>query len=98
MGAAARMNDAHQCPAPLESGTGTHVGGMIQVAGQRTVFINGVMAATQLDTCVCPGSPNSIMKGSLSVFFNGKGAARINDPTAHGGKVAAGSPNVSIGD
>ncbi|QRR00609.1 PAAR domain-containing protein [Dyadobacter sandarakinus] len=94
---AARMNDAHQCPAPLESGTGTHVGGIIQVAAPKTVFINGLMAATATDICVCPGSPNSIAKGSASVFFNGKPAARKGDPTVHGGKVAGGSSNVSIG-
>nr|WP_295929479.1 PAAR domain-containing protein [uncultured Dyadobacter sp.] len=95
---AARLNDMHQCPAPMESGTGTHVGGTIVVTGLRTVFVNGLQAATAQDQCVCPGSPNVIAKGSGTVFFNGKPAARQTDSTAHGGKIASGSPNVFIGD
>lgn len=97
-GPAARNGDMHTCPAPLESGTGTHVGGLISVAGLRTVFINRRPAATQNDICVCPGSPNTITGGSGRVFINGLPAARQNDPTAHGGQVSQGSPNVSIGD
>lgn len=95
---AARLNDMHQCPAPMESGTGTHVGGTIVVTGLRTVFVNGLQAAAAQDQCVCPGSPNMIAKGSGTVFFNGKPAARQTDSTAHGGKIASGSPNVFIGD
>jgi uncharacterized Zn-binding protein involved in type VI secretion len=95
---AARMNDMHTCPAPMESGTGTHVGGTITVAGLRTVFINGVLAATAQDMCICPGSPNMISSGSTTVLINGKPAARQTDPTAHGGQISMGSPNVLIGD
>ncbi|MCF0074342.1 PAAR domain-containing protein [Dyadobacter sp. CY261] len=98
MPSAARLNDMHQCPAPMESGGGTHVGGTIVVAGLRTVYVNGLQAATAQDQCVCPGSPNMISKGSQTVFFNGKPAARKQDPTAHGGQIASGSPNVFIGD
>ena len=82
----------------MESGTGTHVGGTIVVAGLRTVFINGMMAATMQDMCICPGSPNMIAMGSATVFFNGKMAARQTDTTQHGGQISMGSPNVFIGD
>jgi uncharacterized Zn-binding protein involved in type VI secretion len=95
---AARMSDMHQCPAPLESGTGTHVGGAINILGLRTVFVNSIKAVTEQDQCVCPGAPNSVLKGSGSVFFNGLPAARAQDDTAHGGKIATGSSNVYIGD
>lgn len=97
-GPAARNNDTHFCPQPLSSGTGTHVGGLITVAGLRTVFINGQPAATQNDVCVCPEPPNSVTGGSGRVFINGQPAARVNDPTAHQGYVKTGSPNVNIGD
>ena len=97
-GPAARATDSHFCPAPLESGTGTHVGGLIAVAGGRTVFIDHLLAAVQGDPCVCPGSPNSIAGGSARVHINGQPAARLHDPTAHGGQVSSGSPTVSIGD
>jgi uncharacterized Zn-binding protein involved in type VI secretion len=95
---AARICDMHQCPAPMESGTGIHVGGNMVVTGMRTVFVNGQQAITAQDQCVCPGSPNMVAKGSGTVFFNGKAAARQLDTTAHGGQIASGSPNVFIGD
>lgn len=95
---AARMTDMHQCPAPLESGTGTHVGGIITIAGVRTVFVNSVKAVTEMDQCVCPGAPNAVSKGSGTVFFNGLGAARMQDKTLHGGQISSGSSNVYIGD
>ncbi|GAB2577848.1 PAAR domain-containing protein [Spirosoma areae] len=98
-GPAARNGDMHTCTAPLSSGTGTHVGGLISVAGVRTVFINNMQAAAQNDTCVCPDSPNFIAGGSVRVHINGLPAARSGDLTAHpGGQVSSGSPNVSIGD
>lgn len=95
---AARINDMHICPAPMESGMGTHVGGTITPAGLRTVLINGKPAATAQDICICPGSPNMISSGSTSVLINGKPAARQTDPTAHGGQISMGSPDVLIGD
>lgn len=97
-GPAARVGDMHTCPAPMESGTGTHVGGLISAAGLRTVFVNGMPAATLNDICVCPGSPNMISAGSGRVSINGQPAARQNDLTAHGGQINSGSPNVAIGD
>jgi uncharacterized Zn-binding protein involved in type VI secretion len=95
---AARIVDMHTCPAPMESGTGTHVGGNITPVGLRTVSINGQKAATVNDVCVCPGSPNFIKMGSTSVFINGQKAARQNDLTQHGGSIKTGSHNVFIGD
>lgn len=97
-GPAARNTDTHVCTMPMESGTGTHVGGIVTVAGLRTVFINKMLAATMNDICVCPGSPNTITGGSGRVFINGQPAARINDLTAHMGHIQTGSPNVQIGD
>jgi uncharacterized Zn-binding protein involved in type VI secretion len=96
-GPAARSTDKHLCPAPLVPGPGTHVGGLVVVAGARTVFINQLPAAVQGDTCVCPGPPNSIMSGSATVRINGQPAARVLDPTVHGGQVSSGSPTVFIG-
>ena len=97
-GPAARATDKHLCTVPLVPGPGTHVGGLIVVAGARTVFINQLPAAVQSDTCVCPVPPNSIAGGSARVRVNGKPAARVGDLTAHAGTVSSGSSTVSIGD
>ena len=98
MNEAARNVDMHTCPAPMESGTGTHVGGNLIVKGNRTVIINGAMAIVMGDQCTCPGSPNAVAKGSSSVIIDGMPAARMLDKTLHAGQIASGSPNVFIGN
>ena len=46
----------------------------------------------------CVGPPSSILLGSIGVFISYMPAARMGDPTAHGGVIVMGSPNVLIGD
>lgn len=54
-------------------------------------------AAVVGDICVCTGPPDTIVKGSATVFIGGKPAARMGDTTAHGGVIVAGCPTVQIG-
>jgi uncharacterized Zn-binding protein involved in type VI secretion len=49
------------------------------------------------DSCVCIGPPDTIVKGSATVMIGGKPAARMGDPTAHGGSIVLGLPTVMIG-
>ena len=74
-----------------------HVGGPIVGPGEATVLINNFPAAVVGDMCTCTGPPDSIVMGSTTVLIGGKPAARMGDPTAHGGSVIIGSPNVLIG-
>jgi uncharacterized Zn-binding protein involved in type VI secretion len=55
-------------------------------------------AARISDHAICVGPPDTIVKGSPTVFINGKPAARIGDMTAHGGVIVSGFPTVIIGD
>lgn len=95
---AARIGDMHICPMvtpgvpPIP-----HVGGPI-VAGAPTVLIGMMPAARQMDMCVCVGPPDTIAMGSLTVQICGMPAARMGDPTMHGGSIAIGFPTVLIGD
>ncbi|WP_298771767.1 DUF6531 domain-containing protein [uncultured Shewanella sp.] len=78
------------------------------LAGSGDVSINGMPAAREgdmvlLHMCPCPNMPHgihmrSIKAGSSNVSINGKPAARVDDAIDCGGKVAAGSPDVLIGD
>ncbi|MFN4253200.1 PAAR domain-containing protein [Deinococcus sp.] len=38
-----------------------------------------------------------MVRGSATVFINGRPAARMGDSTAHGGVISAGAPTVNIG-
>jgi uncharacterized Zn-binding protein involved in type VI secretion len=49
------------------------------------------------DSCVCVGPPDSIVKGSATVFITSKPAVRIGDSCAHGGSIVLGLPTVMIG-
>ncbi len=95
---AARITDFHQCPMvtpglpPIP-----HVGGPITGAGQPTVLIGKLPAATLGDMLVCVGPPDTIIKGSATVMIGGKPAARMGDTTAHGGQIMLGAFNVMIG-
>lgn len=92
---AARVGDMHVCP--MVSGTVPHVGGPIMPAGDPSVLIGGMPAATLGDKCTCTGPPDSIIKGSSTVLIGGKPAARMGDSTAHGGSIVAGCATVLIG-
>lgn len=94
---AARLTDVQVCT--LNTAGVAHVGGPISIVAPRTVFVNGLMAATIQDLCPCAaGGPNVIAAGSGSVFIDGLGAARQFDSTGHGGLINSGSADVFIGD
>lgn len=85
---AARITDAHGCPA--------HGGGPV-VSGESSVIICYQFAARIGDTLVCPPAVDAISGGEPSVQIGYRDAARRGDPTAHGGRVTSGAPTVNIG-
>ena len=91
---AARISDLHVCPAITV--LVPHVGGPV-LTRSMDVFIVKQTAARETDVCVCTGPPDAIAKGSTTVQINNLPAARMGDPTLHGGKVALGWPTVVIG-
>jgi uncharacterized Zn-binding protein involved in type VI secretion len=63
-----------------------------------TVTIGGLPAARALvDMAFCVGPPAMIVKGSSTVYIESFPAARMGDPTAHGGTIVIGCPTVFIG-
>jgi uncharacterized Zn-binding protein involved in type VI secretion len=96
MSAAVRVGDKHVCSltAPIP-----HVGGSVQAPGVPTVLIGNQPAATRGAMCPCALGllPNAIVGGSTTVLIGNNGAARVDDPTAHGGQFSAGCPTVLIG-
>jgi len=95
---AARISDLHVCPMvtpgipPIP-----HVGGPVIGPGVPTVLIANMPASVVGDLATCTGPPDTIQKGSMTVSIGGKPAARMGDPTAHGGTIAIGYPTVLIG-
>ena len=47
--------------------------------------------------CTCVGPPDTIAMGSPTVMIGNLMAARIGDPTVHGGAITLGCPTVMIG-
>jgi uncharacterized Zn-binding protein involved in type VI secretion len=88
----------HVCPM-VTPGTPPvpHVGGPILPPGGVTVLIGGQPAARQGDMAVCVGPPDSIAMGSPTVLIMNMMAARLGDPTLHGGTITLGLPTVQIG-
>ena len=66
--------------------------------GSTNVLVNGLPAARQSDPVQHNKVVEVITQGSSSVLFNSLPASRITDKVACGGKIAAGSGNVLIGD
>ena len=95
---AARESDIHICPASM--GPVPHVGGPIIPSCSPNVNIGGQAAARVGDLAVCVGAGATavISDGSGTVNINAFPAARVGDPTDHGGKIAIGCPTVNIGD
>lgn len=95
---AARVGDMHTCPM-VTPGTPPipHVGGPVLPPGGITVLIGGQPAARQGDMCTCVGPPDAISMGSPIVRVVGMSAARMGDPTLHGGVIVMGLPTVLIG-
>ena len=97
---AARLGDNHICPMQTPAVVPIpHVGGPIMGPGVPNVMIEGMPAAVVGDVCLCVGPPSAIMKGSAGVLIAGRAAARVGDPTMHGGNVLPpGAPTVIIGE
>jgi uncharacterized Zn-binding protein involved in type VI secretion len=93
---AARVTDMHTCP--MITVLVPHVGGPILPPGAPTVLIGGLPAATVTNMCTCVGPPDVIIMGSTGVLINFLPAARMGDPTAHGGVIILGEPTVMIGE
>ena len=92
---AARVSDMHTCP--LSDGPKPHVGGPILPPCCPTVMIGFMPAARATDMATCVGPPDSIAMGSTTVLIGNLMAARIGDPTVHGGVIVMGFPQVMIG-
>lgn len=92
---AARFTDPHICP--QVTGVVPHVGGPIIPPCWPTVFIGNQPAARESDLLVCVGPSDTILSGSPTVIIGGLQAARMFDPTAHGGMIMFGWPTVWIG-
>jgi uncharacterized Zn-binding protein involved in type VI secretion len=98
MPAAARLTDLHVCPMVIPGPVPVpHVGGPLLGPGIPTVLVGKLAAAVVGDLLVCVGPPDAIAMGSTSVMIGGKPAARMGDPTEHGGSVVFGCPTVMIG-
>lgn len=86
----------HTCP-KVEPGPVPHVGGPI-LTGESTVLIGNMPAARVSDKAHCNAPPDSISKGAAGVLIANQQAARLGDPTAHGGVIVQGFSTVLIGD
>jgi uncharacterized Zn-binding protein involved in type VI secretion len=93
---AARVTDMHVCP--MVTVLVPHVGGPILPPGAPTVLIDFMPAATVTTMATCVGPPDVIVMGSTGVMINFLPAARLGDPTAHGGVIVMGSPTCIIGE
>ncbi|WP_028311250.1 PAAR domain-containing protein [Derxia gummosa] len=95
---AARLTDMHTCPMQTPGLPPVpHVGGPVVGPGAPTVLIGKLPAAVVGDSAVCVGPPDTIVMGSTTVLICGKPAARLGDPTAHGGSIVLGEFTVMIG-
>jgi hypothetical protein len=61
------------------------------------VLIGFQPAARVSDMAVCVGPPDVIAAGSPTVIIGNQMAARLGDPTVHGGAIVMGFPTVIIG-
>ena len=95
---AARLGDMHVCPM-VTPGTPPipHVGGPILPPCCPTVIIEGMPAARVGDMALCVGPPDVIAMGSTTVLIGMQPAARLLDPTAHGGMIVQSAMTVMIG-
>src|SRR5579862_4789529 len=93
---AARVSDMHTCPQVTV--LVPHVGGPILPPCAPTVLIGMLPAARVTDLLTCVGPPDTIAMGSPTVLINNLMAARMGDPTIHGGVIVMGEPTVMIGE
>jgi uncharacterized Zn-binding protein involved in type VI secretion len=87
---AARVTDLHVCPA-------MPAGGPVVGPGDPRVLIGFMPAARIGDASTCAGPPDVIVGGESTVLIGYRPAARLGDPTARGGTITIGCPNVLIG-
>ena len=66
--------------------------------GVPTILIGSLPAAHVSTLAMCIGTVDTIVRGSPTVLLAGRGAARVNNNTMHGGRVSNGHPHVDIGD
>jgi uncharacterized Zn-binding protein involved in type VI secretion len=92
---AARLGDMHTCPLVTPP---PHVGGPILPPCATTVLVGNKPAARVTDKAQCNGPPDAIAKGSPTVLIANLMAARLGDPTVHGGVIVQGEPTVLIGE
>jgi uncharacterized Zn-binding protein involved in type VI secretion len=92
---AARLLDMHVCP--MVTGVVPHVGGPVTGPGAVTVLTCFMPQAQATNICVCVGPPDMIAMGSATVLAGNLPAARLGDPTAHGGTIVVGAPTVVMG-
>jgi uncharacterized Zn-binding protein involved in type VI secretion len=92
---AARLTDMHVCP--MITGIVPHVGGPVMGPGAATVLTCYLPQAQATNMCLCVGPLDVIAMGSPTVLAGGLPAARMGDPTAHGGVIILGAPTVIIG-
>lgn len=90
---AARITDHHTCP---KVDPPPHKGGKIKTGASKTK-IGYEWAARVDDKAICVPCLDTISKGEPTVVIEGKDAARLGDPTEHGGKIVQGCPSVLIG-
>jgi len=95
---AARITDMHTCPMMTPGSPPTpHVGGPVLGPGVPTVLIGHLPATVVGDLAACVGPVDTVIQGSATVMIGGRPAARLGDPTAHGGSIVLGWPTVMIG-
>ncbi len=80
----------HTCPLP------DHKGGPVH-SGSPDVFHEGISACRQSDSMVCEKGTDAVASGSTTVYINGLQAARLGDPSVHGGIIVQGVNRVFIG-
>jgi uncharacterized Zn-binding protein involved in type VI secretion len=85
----------HVCP--MTTGPVPHVGGPILPPCEPTVLIEFLPAARVTDLALCVGPVDMIAMGSMTVMIGDLPAARLGDPTVHGGRIIMGAPTVIIG-
>jgi uncharacterized Zn-binding protein involved in type VI secretion len=97
---AARLNDNHICPMQTPAVVPIpHVGGPILGPGVPNVLIEGMPAAVGGVVCIGAGPPSAIKTGTMGALSAGRAAARVGDPTMHGGTILPpGAPTVIIGE
>ncbi len=94
---AARLGDMHTCPLVDPVSGVPHVGGPVTAPGCPNVLVAGTPAACVGDTATCVGPPDAVVSGAFNVLIGNRPAARMGDPTAHGGVVVVGALNVLVG-